>query len=495
MTDMRLLLIGLTACLAAALSCHYDDDPGWPRGARASLVEMRDGLTLVARFVHVTDTHVVDEESPARFAGAQEATRSAWRPYESYAAQLFDGIVRTVNRIHASGESVDFLIHTGDACDNVQSNELGWVLDVLDGNLVDPLSGPDERSADVLPEPPLDSHQPFLTQGLYRAGYHGDLPSIPWYIVLGNHEVRCIGVFPIHEGPDGHRTAALPLGWRPGWLLPVRLDPVASFAYGNVTPAEPGPPQLLEQPRAVEPNPERAFFSPDEFIEAMFGTMSGPAGHGFADADAGTTWYSVSPAPGVRLIGLDTTDFTLVTPGTFYHEGALSRRQLTFLRDELDAAEARDELVIVASHHPSLTLLPGIGVEVVADELRAVLNEYPNVVLHVAGHLHRNRAILRGSYLEIETCSTLDWPQEGRLIEIWRDDADGQVVVTYDMFSHLDERWPPLGQDPLRGLREQALSIASGDKAAAARQKLFDPSGADQVGEPSDRRGFFVFGE
>ena len=229
-------------------------------------------------------------------------------------------------------------------------------------------------------------------------------------------------------------------------------------------------------------------------MRAMSGGATQPLGHGFDDPERGSSWYSVSPVAGLRLIGLDTTDAATKLPGGFYHEGALSRAQLAFLHGELNSAVERDETVIVATHHPSLTLLPIAGSEVLAGEFRDLLSSYPNVVLHLVGHLHRNRVMDRGGYLEIGTCSTLDWPQEGRLIEIRRDDTDGSIVVAYEMFSHIDDTLPPLGEDPLRGLREAALAIARADKGATARQKRLDPSGEDPYGTPSDRAGGVTLG-
>jgi 3',5'-cyclic AMP phosphodiesterase CpdA len=460
--------------------------------ARGAPQSVPDGYVLVARLAHISDTHLVDTLSPARFAQAHAFTLSAWRPYEAYATQLLDGILRTVNRIHASGRTVDFLVHTGDACDNAQSNELGWFLDLLDGSTVNPLSGPDDRPADARPATDLDPYAAFDPQGLYQTGRHGDLPSIPWYTLFGNHDVYAIGVFPIFADADGRRTAPLPLPGRPGWALPVVFDPTASVAYGIVTPADPGPPRLFNTPQPVVPDPARAYFGKPEYTQAMFETTTQPPGHGFLDPADARGWTSVQPVAGLRLIRLDTTDRSQQIPGAFYDQGALSRAQLTWLRGELDAAAANEELVIVASHHPSDGLWPAEGSVVTPDELRALLNQYPNVVLHIAGHTHRNRVTDRGGYLEIETCSTLDLPQEGRLIEIWRNPADASVLVTYEMFSHLDDTLPPLGDDPLRALREQARAIALGDQGAAARQKLRDPSGADPYGAPSDRAAFVL---
>jgi 3',5'-cyclic AMP phosphodiesterase CpdA len=196
---------------------------------------------------------------------------------------------------------------------------------------------------------------------------------------------------------------------------------------------------------------------------------------------------------GLRLIGLDTTDRAAKVPGFFYDVGALSRGQLDFLRTELEAATARGEIVIVASHHPSAALSPSSGSEVSPEDFRALLNAYPAVVLHLCGHSHRNRVTERGGYIEVETCSTLDLPQEGRLVEIWRDGQDGRVAVVYEMFSDRDDALPALGADPLRALREQGYMIALGDKGAVIRQRHFDPEGRDPRGDARDREGVVVW--
>lgn len=459
--------IGLLAGLAVLglAACEPDYAVLLPFGERSP--PEGEGWQLVARIAHITDTHIVDEESPARFAGAHALFTSAWRPYEACSAQLLDGLIRTINRMHASGRTIDFVLHTGDACDNAQGNELQWFLRVMDGLTVDPLSGPDDRPPDLRPPVNLDPHAAFTPQGLYRQGRHGHHPSIPWYITPGNHDRFGIGVFAIFEDFLGRRTAPLPFPQRPGVLLPSVLDPTGWLAHGNVTPAEPGPPCFLELPRLVVPNPARRYFDKREFVQALFSTETLPSGHGY-EAPAGPTWYSVSPVPGLRLVGLDTCEPAWRLEGFPYQDGSLSAAQVAFLRAELAAAGERGEWVVVASHHPSASLWAGYGSAVAGEAFRELLNSHSNVILHLAGHSHRNRVADRGGYLEIETCSTLDAPQQGRLVEIWRHGSSGAVHIQYEMFSHLDTDLPPLGDDPLRGLREEAWRIAH-------RQENADP--------------------
>jgi len=176
------------------------------------------------------------------------------------------------------------------------------------------------------------------------------------------------------------------------------------------------------------------------------------------------TWYSVPVAVGVRLIVLDTTRARGVVAGAIQSEGALTRAQLDFLRAELRGAEQARELAVVATHHPSDALRTESGSEVGPWEFRSVLGSSPAVVMHLAGHTHRHRVTDRGSYLEIETAAGVDWPQEGRIVELWVNEQDGRVAIAYDTFTHVTDEWPAFGDDPLRDLRERARLLARSDK-------------------------------
>ena len=429
----RISLAGaVTACLLAA--CGSNQGVLLPN-ERSDAVDGSQ-FRLLARVAHLSDAQILDEESPARLTFANALIPDSWRPQEAFSTQLLDGTIRAVNRYHESGTTVDFVVHTGDGVDNCQSNELDWFLTAFDGGAIDPRSGPDDRSPDQSGAPELDPHRPFVAEGLYRHGVHGDLPDIPWYAVMGNHEHFAVGVFPVVPRLDGSLVSPLPLPDRVGFFLPVELDPLASVTYMLISPAHPGPPSGLAFPIYIWPNADRAFVDMRSGLQAYGDTATSPAGHGF-NPSSQRRWYSVSPVPGVRLIGLDSSDPVAPDPRRVYSEGSIGLAQILFLRNELESACARDEKVIVLTHHPSADLKIDYGSAASPDSWRTLLRSFPCVTLHLVGHTHRNRVWDQGQYLEIETSSILDYPQEARMIEIW--ESDDELELRYWMFSHLDE--------------------------------------------------------
>jgi 3',5'-cyclic AMP phosphodiesterase CpdA len=427
-----------------------------------------EGFSFVARLAHLSDPQIVDEESPGRLTPTYGLVYSAWRPQERFSIHLLDGMIRAVNLYHDRIAPIDFLLLTGDAIDNAQTNELDWLLATFDGREVNPLSGVDDRPADVPRGGPEDPHTPFVPEGLYRQGIHGPGPSIPWYAVMGNHDRYAVGTFPIVVRPDGGRVAPLPLLNRVGLFLPQALAPDGRIAHGPITPAHPGPPSTLTLPLLVPANPARRFVLPDEYVAAHFATVTGPPGHGFSQDSR--PWYSATPVPGLRLIVLDTSQAAFTVPTGVYDSGAIVAEQLAFLIDELNAAIAADELAILATHHQSGALTLLLGTAIGGPQLRELLSGYPNLVLHLCGHSHVPAAWDRGGYVEIETASSLDAPQEGRIIEIWR--RGDEVAVRYASFNHLYEgaafRDLPESdrpEDPFLPMRRYAFSLAAGVEA------------------------------
>lgn len=428
---------------------------------------------LVARFAHITDAQVVDEESPARLTAFAQLSDSAWRPQEAYSLHLLDGIIRTVNKMHVAEGKIDFLIHTGDAADNAQINEIKWFVDIMDGGLINPLTGPDNRDAADIPDPTLDPHRPFLAQGLYQNGIHGDAASIPWYAVAGNHDLFAVGIFPIVTDVFGNRSSPLPVENRVGLFAPVLLRPTGGIAWGAITPANPGPPPEIVLPESITPNPDRRYATQREFIELHVASVTEPLGHGFDPERPDRSWYSVSPVPGLRLIGLNSSDPWLEIPKQVYSEGAISSTQLAFLETELAKAESRGEVAIVATHHPSDSLDFGNGSAASPTSFRAILRKHSCVAMHLGGHWHSGAAIDRNGYVELIAASIIDAPQEGRFVEIWKlslpesSQERSPIQLRYKNFSHLDEivntqpAHDQLFEDPLRAMRQIALQLAN----------------------------------
>ena len=421
---------------------------------------------LVARFAHLSDAQILDEESPARLATFADLSMSAWRPQEAYTTQLLDGAVRAVNKTHAYGETIHFAVHTGDALDNAQFNELQWFMTCMNGGLVDPRSGPDDRNPATLPSPLLDPHHPFEAQGLYRNGVHGDRATIPWYAVFGNHDRYAVGVFPIIVDNRGHATTPLPANIRLPLFFPASLDPTGSLSWGLITPGNPGPPIVPLLPVSITADADRRYISTGEWIAAHLDSTGTPPGHGFNEDAPERTWFSAAVAPGVRLISLNTSDAIIEQPRLVHSEGAISFQQLLFLRNELRAAETRGDVVIVATHHPSLSLDITLGTALTAATMIDLLNSYPSVKLHIAGHWHSHAAFDRGGYAELVTGSLVDAPQQGRVVELWRDRADpGRIELRYRFLSHLDEIEPldgsiPRLDDPMLPMRRIAAELA-----------------------------------
>jgi len=459
--------------------------PGVPLPNESTEPVDADRFELLARFVHITDAHATDEESPGRLTAVAALSASAWRPHEAYSTQLLDGIIRTINKLHVARHTIDFVVHTGDASDNAQLNEMNWFITALDGGRIDPLTGPDDRDPALRPDPLLDPHEPFTAQGMYRNGVHGDAPTIEWYNLFGNHNRFALGVFPIVTDLLGGRISPLPLENRVGLFLPVDLDPTGRLAWAPITPANPGPPPELNLPVLVQADPARRFITDRDFIEAHLAGTGEPTGHGFDPDHPNRTWYSVSPVPGLRLIALNSATPFIEVPTLVYSEGAISLPQVRFLQLELASAQALGECVIVATHHPSGALDLTSGTALTPRAFRRLLNGYSCVKLHIAGHWHRNLVIDRGGYIEIVTSSIIDPPQQGRIIEIWRPTepradpvptvsgaradlpAEGEEIeLRYWMFSHLDEIEPPddshtdIFDYPLLPMRRIAAELA-----------------------------------
>lgn len=216
----------------------------------------------------------------------------------------------------------------------------------------------------------------------------------------------------------------------------------------------------------------RYFFeSQREFINEWFESKPtpGPVGHGFnyagprlTDEDDRNDGYYAFSKKGVRLIVLNTI-YDGVQDSTHRHGqtntatggvvsgnevtnpagaemGVMSQAQYDWLANELAIAT---EPVIVFSHHPDRSFserrltVPADGGKTAA-QLDELIGSRGNVIAHIAGHTHENviRACRPGpgncpiggsggepnvahGFWRIETASLIDYPQEGRIVEVF----------------------------------------------------------------------------
>lgn len=392
---------GLAAAEAVGLGA-WATGPGEARVVRDDLAPGHlPGLDRrsLAFFLHESDAQIADTESPTRLmlADAPGATQSAARPQEVYALHALDALVRTTNALHAQ-IPLDFALITGDNADSSQTNELAWFRDTLDGTEVKPDSGEPNSQFDDDCNDPIAA---FTPQGL----------DMPWYAVAGNHDVLVQGNFDPEAYVDSVLGSSAPAGTRD---LSLPGGPVAT-----VTPADPA--------RAVLERSD---------IAAMYldsPSTPGPVGHGFTDADVANdaiTW-SAMPMTGIRLLALD------ANPSNSGDAQLSAAERDTFLIPALNAAQAAHELVILTSHYAMGNLeMEGGGV------LSELLANYPNVVLTVAGHSHVNDVAAfgapddPGAFWEVRTSSTVDWPSQGRLVELV-DNGDGTLSIFGTIFDAL----------------------------------------------------------
>jgi metallophosphoesterase (TIGR03767 family) len=460
---------------------------GEPHTIRTELVgpDLGRGVTTegtaIACFAHLTDLHVTDVESPARFEFinreyADQRFRELLpmhRAQEALNAHAINDLVQTINRIEGgplTGRRLELVAMTGDAVDNVQVNELATFIALLDGGLVQPSSGSSAYEGVQSSDWPDDlfwkpdgsqeedqyrkslgfPHMPGLIERALLP-FHAEGLTLPWIGCHGNHEEVCQGV-----GLVNNAIGAAFVGTRKPFRLPDGLNfdtVVESFVQR--------PEAFMTGPYVdVTPDRDRRPFVFGEFLDVHLQSRRRPRGHGFTPQNLeNESAYYVHDTPAVRFITLDTA-----CPGGGA-EGCITAAQLHWLERRLEevhssfrsrdgtavqSASNQDRLVVILSHHPFDTLTnrrkhpQADPASVHADPRRLLetLMRFDNVVLWLNGHIHANRVRLhrdesrdgRG-FWEVTTSAIVDWPCQGRIVEIL-EAGDGMLAVACTMVDH-----------------------------------------------------------
>jgi metallophosphoesterase (TIGR03767 family) len=483
----------------------------FPSGVRKSLINI----------VHISDTHICDAQSPGRveyldrFADPHhpiskvlETLVGTYRAQESMTTQVLESAVQAINRIESgpiTKRKIDTVLITGDVSDNAQTNELKWFTTLLNGGKIKPDSGSQDKwegaGGTVFYSPyfwhphgtPSGEKEDF-PRSLYgfplipelleaiRAPFYASGLNHHWMAVHGNHDALLQGTVV----PDEQlRTQVV----RNRKIFEIS-DEDALSSLQKIS--EIGPAQF-EIPasavfQSVSADDSRVFVSPDNWNRNFYREDED---NGIAFQDIGSEKrYWRKDFDQITMLALDT-----VNPDGGW-QGSLDCEQFEWLKNELSVLENR--YVLITSHHPLQDLINSYTLSrprVLAAEIEELLIDNPQVIAWICGHTHRNRVMYFGpdnteGFWQIETSSLIDWPQQGRIIEIFIDDSD-QIWIANTMFNHLGALLPDYDHIRLDEVNEIAgLSRVLAVNDWQRREGQF--SIALNQGNSSDRNAFMV---
>ena len=447
-------------------------------------MEVGDVLACIA---HLTDLHVTDVQSPARFEFINREYADPrfrellpmHRPQEALNVHAIAAMVRALNAIGGApitGNPIELAIMSGDAVDNAQWNELATFVQLLDGGQVRADSGGERYEGVQSPGWPDDffwkPDGAIKGDDLMRAAYgFPNLPGLleralrpfrsgglrmPWVGCHGNHDEVSQGVGIVTPAlaaamVGSHKPIGLPDGLDRDTVVEMFVRRPEAFMAGPDLP--------------VTPDADRRPFTRREFDAAI--------------RQDGTAYY-VHDTPAIRFIVLD----TVCTAGGA--DGCIDEDQVGWLERRLQ--EAPDRPVVITSHHTLDTMgnkrRAGGSRHIDPSAVIDVVHAAGNVVLWLNGHIHANairpRPDPRGNgrgFWEVTTSSLVDWPCQARVVELF-DAGDGLLAIACTMVDHDGPA------DPAGAVEPEELAALHRELAGNVPIAGFD-SGRD--GTPLDR--------
>lgn len=442
----------------------------------------------LAKFFSISDIHITDKEAPNQFIYLQQfdvhnsgQNTSIYSPVMMYTTHVLDAAIQTVNALHKQ-DSFDFGISLGDTCNNTSYNELRWYIDVFDGKVITPSSGA-HLGADN-----IEYQKPYKAAGLDK--------SIPWYQAMGNHDHFYIGSFPVDANPAlGIRESYVSdTVWASSALLVPNLKTFPSLfnmenlpnkpayymglldgatPYGEVINAGAVTSDKFKNgaPK-VAADPDRRSLRRTEWIREYFNTSTQPVGHGLNLVDpaqkSGFACYSFLPKSDLplKMIVLDDTQSETDGSTDIHGHGYLDADRWAWLKAELAAGQAANQLMIIAAHVPIAVSAIGSETEwwlgdkkttpenrnaVTLAELVQTLQNTPNLLMWMSGHRHLNtvKAFIspdpnkpEQGFWQVETSSLRDFPQQLRTFEIYINSDYSVSIVTVNVDPAVAEGTP-----------------------------------------------------
>lgn len=136
------------------------------------------------------------------------------------------------------------------------------------------------------------------------------------------------------------------------------------------------------------------------FMQEFLNSSSLPYGHGYTEEMITDDFacYSFDPVEGVRIIMQDdTTENGSTLEDIWVHgHGSLDEERFAWLKAELQKGQDEGVLMIIAAHIPILTTKVGspsgwsLNSEIPEGVLITEQQKYPNLLMWIAGHNHRN---------------------------------------------------------------------------------------------------------